>query len=279
MKARWYSPSIGRFVQPDTIIPDPLNPQSLNRYSYVSNRPLNLVDPTGHSCSSPDPYDPYTDYDCYLAEQELLASTVQMRILLKDGTIWFGHGVVQDDGSILTHNHWPWNNGKAVESVSIYDVSGSLVDEVAPTAITLYGFSDGSWADVAKIHLPAGTLADFPTAPLADRSSTTLSSLLEQEVALVTYQMVGPLGAHESGRESSVVWSQVTGTAFLVTDRVLEPTQQGGFNALTVDRALPEGASGGGAIIPGLGIIAFNSAHDATVTYGYVALLQTPMIR
>jgi hypothetical protein len=37
-----------QFIQPDTIIPDLTSPQSLNRYSYVTNRPINLNDPTGH---------------------------------------------------------------------------------------------------------------------------------------------------------------------------------------------------------------------------------------
>lgn len=33
-------------------MPDPANPQSFNRYAYVLNSPLNLVDPTGHySCN------------------------------------------------------------------------------------------------------------------------------------------------------------------------------------------------------------------------------------
>ncbi len=48
MGARWYDPYINRFVSPDTIIPDPANPQSFNRYSYVNNRPLVATDPTGH---------------------------------------------------------------------------------------------------------------------------------------------------------------------------------------------------------------------------------------
>ena len=46
--ARWYDSSLGRFVQPDTIVPEPGNPQSLNRYSYSANNPLRFVDPTGH---------------------------------------------------------------------------------------------------------------------------------------------------------------------------------------------------------------------------------------
>lgn len=46
--ARFYDPTIGRFLQPDTIIQAPYNPQNLNRYSYVLNDPLNLVDPSGN---------------------------------------------------------------------------------------------------------------------------------------------------------------------------------------------------------------------------------------
>ena len=46
--ARYYDPSLGRFTQADTIVPQPGNPQSLNRYSYVLNRPLFLIDSQGH---------------------------------------------------------------------------------------------------------------------------------------------------------------------------------------------------------------------------------------
>jgi RHS repeat-associated protein len=48
MNARYYDPEIGRFLSPDTIVPDALNPQSLNRYAYVGNNPISNVDPTGH---------------------------------------------------------------------------------------------------------------------------------------------------------------------------------------------------------------------------------------
>ncbi|MEM3434464.1 MAG: RHS repeat-associated core domain-containing protein [Candidatus Methanomethyliaceae archaeon] len=47
--ARWYDPVIGRFIQPDTIVPNPGNPQNLNRYSYVLNNPPRYTDPTGHA--------------------------------------------------------------------------------------------------------------------------------------------------------------------------------------------------------------------------------------
>lgn len=47
--ARYYNPKIARFITPDTIVQSPYNPQTLNRYSYCNNNPINLVDPTGHS--------------------------------------------------------------------------------------------------------------------------------------------------------------------------------------------------------------------------------------
>ncbi len=45
--ARWYDPVIGRFISADTIVPQPGNPQSLNRYSYALNSPVRYADPTG----------------------------------------------------------------------------------------------------------------------------------------------------------------------------------------------------------------------------------------
>jgi len=47
-KSRWYDPDLGRFVSPDSIVPDAANPQSWNRFSYVENNPILNTDPTGH---------------------------------------------------------------------------------------------------------------------------------------------------------------------------------------------------------------------------------------
>jgi hypothetical protein len=40
---------LGRFISADPIVPEPGNPQSLNRYSYVLNNPVRYTDPTGHA--------------------------------------------------------------------------------------------------------------------------------------------------------------------------------------------------------------------------------------
>jgi hypothetical protein len=47
-KARFYSAYLNRFQQPDSIIPNPADPQNWNRYAYVNNNPVKYIDPTGH---------------------------------------------------------------------------------------------------------------------------------------------------------------------------------------------------------------------------------------
>ncbi|MCL4872115.1 MAG: hypothetical protein KJ063_24400 [Anaerolineae bacterium] len=74
--ARFYVPGIGRFANADTIVPDPVNPQQLNRYAYVLGNPLSYFDPTGHSCDSPESGDEYRA--CQAQEQAILSSTVMV---------------------------------------------------------------------------------------------------------------------------------------------------------------------------------------------------------
>ncbi|UVT16491.1 MAG: RHS repeat-associated core domain-containing protein [Nitrospira sp.] len=47
-ESRYYHAVFGRFIAPDTIVPDLHDPQSLNRYTYASNNPFRYTDPTGH---------------------------------------------------------------------------------------------------------------------------------------------------------------------------------------------------------------------------------------
>ena len=46
--ARWYDPTIGRFLSADSIVPNPGDSQALNRYAYVNGNPLKYTDPSGH---------------------------------------------------------------------------------------------------------------------------------------------------------------------------------------------------------------------------------------
>jgi len=47
--ARFYDPRLGRFLQADSALADPLEPGAWNRYAYAAQDPLRRVDPTGHA--------------------------------------------------------------------------------------------------------------------------------------------------------------------------------------------------------------------------------------
>ncbi|MFR9708483.1 RHS repeat-associated core domain-containing protein [Paenibacillus sp. MB22_1] len=52
LRARYYDPATGRFISKDTYEGSVTNPLSLNLYTYVENKPLNNIDPTGYWCES-----------------------------------------------------------------------------------------------------------------------------------------------------------------------------------------------------------------------------------
>jgi len=78
-KARFYSPYLNRFIQPDTIIPELSVPQSWNRFSYVTNNPLRFTDPTGHMQAS----DQYEDSDGKCTSGDKGCNDLVKRIELK----------------------------------------------------------------------------------------------------------------------------------------------------------------------------------------------------
>jgi len=47
LHSRWYDPTIGRFLSPDDRLGRLTEPQSQNRYAYVSNSPTGKTDPSG----------------------------------------------------------------------------------------------------------------------------------------------------------------------------------------------------------------------------------------
>ena len=118
-QARWYSPVLGRFLSPDPIVPNPTNPQALNRYSYVYNNPLRYLDPTG--------YEPvYGHYRDPGGSGELWYGWYDDELDPTD-RVWHGERKVADglhrplvDGVFVTcegssctawKEHWSMNNG------------------------------------------------------------------------------------------------------------------------------------------------------------------------
>jgi len=48
LNGRVYDPLVGRMMSADPFVPDPMNAQAWNRYSYVINNPLSITDPNGY---------------------------------------------------------------------------------------------------------------------------------------------------------------------------------------------------------------------------------------
>ncbi len=121
-QARYYNPVLGRFISPDPIVPEPGNPQSLNRYSYVLNNPATLVDPSGHQFENYEwPTDPF-DYDFWTPGfSPAMDPTIASQIYFETGILPPGIdlGITSDTSSLAnlsTPNPSP--------ALSISDVAG-----------------------------------------------------------------------------------------------------------------------------------------------------------
>jgi RHS repeat-associated protein len=111
-RARFYSVSLGRFTQPDTIVPSAGNPQEFDRYAYVNNSPINYNDPTGHVCSDPDDPTPscegggaYPINQAPLPSAPVLMNTDLLYLPLSPSSMNNGgYDYGADNGTIAGHN-------------------------------------------------------------------------------------------------------------------------------------------------------------------------------
>jgi RHS repeat-associated protein len=110
MGARWYDPEIGRWISPDTIVPDPSSPQQFNRFGYVSNNPVKYTDPTGHDrdCglmdrSCDDLRDEYrnSDWQKHLGFKQFVAAKDAYAYYMSNPEAAFQEGWVEDVDSYM----------------------------------------------------------------------------------------------------------------------------------------------------------------------------------
>jgi RHS repeat-associated protein len=117
--ARWYDPVVGRFLQADTIVPSPGDPQSLNRYSYTLNNPLRYVDPSGH-----DPLDQaWHDEFEQVHHRAPTAEDIQIRLF-----------------SIAFPNEWNWS--------AFYNSDGSYIQGSLENVFRDQRPANWSWQDM-----------------------------------------------------------------------------------------------------------------------------------
>jgi RHS repeat-associated protein len=74
LNGRVYDPMVGRMISADPTVPDPLNAQAWNRYSYVGNDPLAFTDPSGFSWFSSF----FHSVSNFLANNSIVRSVLQI---------------------------------------------------------------------------------------------------------------------------------------------------------------------------------------------------------
>ncbi len=172
--ARYYDPLLGRFIQADTIVPNPGNPQDLNRYSYVRNNPLRFTDPSGHTCASPSSQQ--EAIECALLEQDMLDHTVLVYIewyvkskeLLPDGN-WrenqekigiLSLGAIKSPNSIYTHDHFlpelgPGHFALEYNLTDLYlmDANGETIADPTLYYHDIRGFSGVMHFNLSEVNL------------------------------------------------------------------------------------------------------------------------------
>jgi RHS repeat-associated protein len=128
-KARWYDPHLGRWIQPDTIIPLGQGVQAWDRYSYVNNSPVNYTDPSGHMLS-----------ECGLDNQDCNA---------KEGEEFrdYVYNVIHNEEERRE------NNRKLDTAVTILEIAASVVSEPVDWAITIGECLDGDCSPLVLLGL------------------------------------------------------------------------------------------------------------------------------
>jgi RHS repeat-associated protein len=116
-RARYYASYLNRWLSPDTIVPDPKNPQSLNRYAYTLNNPVKYIDPTGHF--SRDEQKNLLGFKDFAEWQKWYDSLSEWwQDTIDNATVW--DEIIISDGSRTAHwsfvigNQSIWENGKKV---------------------------------------------------------------------------------------------------------------------------------------------------------------------
>ena len=169
--ARLYDPIMSRFITPDTIISQPFNPQSLNRYSYALNNPLRYTDPSGHKEEDLEDIDledimsseDYEDFMEYVKEHEAeLISSGKLPYDWKFRMLygWFStfEGPIDPEFEIqflLNNNREPYHSPLLnAKPFRISDLPGFLMGN-EPREIFTFGIAV-SLETVPPILLPVG---------------------------------------------------------------------------------------------------------------------------
>lgn len=192
-QARMYQNKLGRFTAVDfaNAGADEFEPQSWNGYSYVSNNPLNMIDPSGLCGTTAGSNDGtrciwiYNEKDGYKSVSEAEFG---------NRSNFAGYSRVQDPSSVILDNPvftGSYANVEAYQNFQNHKISVGLGDDgmfhaVSSTDVNILD-------DVAGSTLVAGTTLTFPA--LAGSGGTVITGVLSNPVTASGAGLIGTVGA------------------------------------------------------------------------------------
>jgi len=177
LRARYYGPYLNQFIQPDPIVPNYAEPQSLNLYSYVRNNPIKYTDPSGLTpYELPDPIkstknerdltwwffkELTTNVNSYYVQRirTLLSGSIQEKSnavngwinLVKDSAKWdFKHNINREMGKAITF----FDNNEGYRWYE-YSVPGNIFYGYIGSAAGFSGLMLHAGASLAEVTDPA----------------------------------------------------------------------------------------------------------------------------
>ncbi|GHA17775.1 hypothetical protein GCM10008090_29340 [Arenicella chitinivorans] len=266
MNGRIYDPVIGRFLSADPFVPAILNPQSLNRYSYVYNNPLKYVDPSGYKpvTASQHERNEYIFVSLAYFELEVVLPSSQH---LYDLLALSRHNPRLFEEHITAWGSSPekWNNARGY-AISAYDTNQTVqairaaerdakylqVVQVVITAIVYYYGGDGTAAGEAF-------MSQWYAAPvLSTAAQVAITGEIDIESAALSFATayVGSKGfgdyldgVSKSTHINRTVLEAATsgvirGYASHLSGGEFEHGFAAGVASVALDRSIPNGGSG-----------------------------------
>jgi RHS repeat-associated protein len=159
--ARYYNPSLGRFMSPDPLGGNTGNPQSLNRYAYVLNSPLNFIDPFGleDECST------------FCSATVCLESCTNQTVVIVSDSLKLGGGYPVDQPPVMIYIGGKRGTWQTIKSIA--RKIGNYIPTVCGGGLFNYGgfrvSGDVASVSVSQIRM-ADTRSGYSEAPFTDIS-------------------------------------------------------------------------------------------------------------